>query len=287
MLSDLARRERGLLLALAAVTLLTVTVLASGLSSVELQDGRQFSLDPLRRVADIANLSMPSPALSALAFLARFVRLLLLVLLPISIYYFIKSPNVRKRVLTQVLYLVGFTYLILSLSQTLGRPPGEQTPPPRPIDPTTLRAPDVIGGAAEVPGWVFVVASVAIAILLAAIAVLAYRRFLVQRNSDRDLAAEARWALDALDRGVELESVIFRAYHQLCATSSDRFGVSRHQDMTPMEYEKVLAISGLPASPLARLTRLFEKARYGSTILDADDEQEAVAALRLILGEQG
>jgi hypothetical protein len=286
MLSDLARRERGLLLALAAVTLLTVTVLASGLSSVELQSSRQYSLDPFQRVADIVNLSMPSPALSALAFLAGFVRLLLLVLLPFSIYYFIKSSNVRKRVLSQVLYLVGFTYLILALSNTLGQPPGELTHLPLPVDPPTLRAPDVIAGATEVPGWVFVGASVAIAVLLATIAVLAYRRFLVQRNSDRVLAAEARWALDAIDRGVELESVIFRAYHQLCATSSDRFGVSRHQDMTPTEYEKVLALSGLPASPLARLTRLFEKARYGSAKLDDDDEQEAVAALRLILGEQ-
>ncbi len=287
MLSDLARRERGLLLALAAVTLLTVTVLASGLSSVELQSSRQYSLDPFRRVADIANLSMPSPALSALAFLAGFVRLLLVVLLPFSIYYFIKSSNVRKRVLSQVLYLVGFTYLILALSNTLGQPPGEQASLPRPIDPTTLRAPDVVAGATEVPGWVFVVASVAIAVLLAAIAVLAYRRFLGQKNSDRALAAEARRALDALDRGVELESVIFQAYHRLCTTSSDRFGVSRHQDMTPTEYEKVLAISGVPASPLARLTRLFEKARYGTAKLEDDDEQEAVAALRLILGEGG
>ena len=62
MLSDLAQRERGLLLGLAVITLLTVTVLASGLSSVEIQSSRQFSLDSFRRVADLANLSMPSSA---------------------------------------------------------------------------------------------------------------------------------------------------------------------------------------------------------------------------------
>jgi hypothetical protein len=163
----------------------------------------------------------------------------------------------------------------------------ELTLEPLPIDGAAFDSPDVIAGPTEVPGWVFVIASIAIAALLAAIAVLAYRRFLVQRNSDRVLDAEARWALDALDRGVELESVIFRAYHQLCTTSSDRFGVSRHRDMTPTEYEKVLGRSGLPTSPLARLTRLFEKARYGFAVLDENDEQEAVAALKLILGEEG
>ena len=55
--------------------------------------------------------------------------------------------------------------------------------------------------------------------------------------------------------------------------------------MTLTEYEQVLAGSGMPISPLASLTRLFEKARYGSATLGEDDEREAVAALRLILGE--
>ncbi|MEE9216021.1 MAG: DUF4129 domain-containing protein [Anaerolineales bacterium] len=286
-MSNLARRERGLLLGLVVVTLLSITVLASGLSSVEVQSSRQFTLDSDQRVADIANLSMPSAALSALSFLAGFLRLLLLVLLPFSIYYFIKSSEARKRILIQVLYLTGFTYLILALSQSMGQSPLELIPEPLPIDAATIASPDVVSGANEVPGWVFVIASIAIAIPLAAIAVLVYRSYQVRRKSDRDMATEARWALDALHRGVELESVIFRAYYQLCASSSDRLGLSRHQDMTPTEYEKVLAKSGVPTSPLARLTRLFEKARYGSAILGDDDEQEAVAALRLILGGGG
>ena len=44
MFYDHARRERGLLLGLVAVSLLSVTVLASGLSSVEVQSGRQQAL---------------------------------------------------------------------------------------------------------------------------------------------------------------------------------------------------------------------------------------------------
>ena len=123
------------------------------------------------------------------------------------------------------------------------------------------------------------------AMLLAAVAVLAYRAFLAPEKSDHDMEAKARWALDALDRGVSLENVIYRAYFQLCTTSSNRLGVSRHPDMTPTEYEQVLAGTGMPTSPLASLTRLFEKARYGSATLSEDDEREAVATLRLILGE--
>jgi hypothetical protein len=286
MFFDLARRERGLLLGLVVVTLLAVTVLASGLSSVEIQSSRQFSLDSFRRVAELANISMPSSAFSALAFLAGFLRVMLLVMLPFSIYYFIRSSKARKRVLIQLLYLVGFTYLILALSQSLGQSPMELTPEPLPNDTYPLIAPDAIAEIADVPGWVPVVASIAIVALLAIITALVYHRFVKSKNLDGTMALEARWALDAIDRGVELENVIFRTYHQLCTSSSERFGLSRHRSMTPTEYEKVLGRSGLPASPLARLTRLFEKARYGSVSLDADDEKEAVSALKLILGEE-
>jgi len=287
MLSDHARKDRGLLLGLVVVSLLAVTVLASGLSSVEIQNSRQFSVESAQSVADLANLSIPASAASALIFLAGFLRLLLLILLPFSIYYFIKSSKARKRILIQVLYLIGFTYLILALSQSLGQSPVEVTPEPLPKIPGSTAAPELIAGAANVPGWVYVIASVILAVLLAAVAVLAYRWFRASGSSDHDMAAEARWALEALDRGVSLENVIFRAYHQLCTTSSDRLGVRRHPDMTPTEYERVLARSGIPSSPLASLTRLFEKARYGSAALGDDDERKAVAALRLILGEAG
>jgi Domain of unknown function (DUF4129) len=287
MLSDHALRDRGLLLGLVVVSLLAVTVLASGLSSVEIQNSRQFSTESGQGVANLANLSISASATSALIFLAGFLRLLLLVLLPFSIYYFIKSANARKRILIQVLYLGGFTYMILALSQSFGQSPLEATPEPHPGSTGPTASPDVIVGVPNVPGWVYVLASVAITLLLSAIAVLAYRRFLRPARSGHNMTSEARWALDALDRGVSLENVIFRAYYQLCTISSDRLGVKRHPDMTPTEYEKVLARSGMPSSPLASLTRLFEKARYGSAALGDDDEQEAVAALRLILGEGG
>ena len=286
MLSEPARRDRGLA-GLVVVSLLAVAVLASGLSSVEIQNSRQFSVESAQGVADLANLSIPASAASALIFLAGFLRLLLLILLPFSIYYFIKSSKARKRILIQVLYLVGFTYLILALSQSLGQSPLELTPEPLPRIPGSTASPDLIAGVSNVPGWVYVVASVVIAMLLAAVAVLAYRTLRVSERSDHDMGGEARRALVALDRGVSLENVIFRAYHQLCTTSSDRLGAKRHPDMTPTEYERVLARSGMPSSPLASLTRLFEKARYGSAALGDDDEQEAVAALRLILVEGG
>jgi len=84
MLSDHARRDRGLLLGLVVVSLLAVMVLASGLSSIEIQNSRQFSVESARSVANLVNLSIPASAASAFIFLAGFLRLLLLILLPFS-----------------------------------------------------------------------------------------------------------------------------------------------------------------------------------------------------------
>ncbi|GMR10753.1 MAG: hypothetical protein BMS9Abin28_1576 [Anaerolineae bacterium] len=286
MFYDHARRERGLLLGLIAVSLLAVTVLASGLSSVEVQTSRQLTLEAVRQIADLADLPLSGPVLSALSFLAGFFRLLILVLLPFSIYYLVTSPNLRKRVLVQVLYLLGFAYMLLALSKTLGQVPNTVTAEQPSVGPATPANPGIISSIVEAPGWLFVIASAAITILLAALAIQVYRRFLRAEEPAHSAAAEARWALGALDRGVNLENVIFQAYHRLCATSSDRLGLPRQRDMTPMEYERVLAKSGVPVPPLARLTRLFEKARYGSAVLSTEDEKEAVAALRQILSEE-
>jgi hypothetical protein len=97
---------------------------------------------------------------------------------------------------------------------------------------------------------------------------------------------ELRQALRALDRGQsDLESLIYQAYRALCEVSGERRGIRRAQAMTPREYQAALERAALPVGPLARLTSLFEKARYGREKLGQEDEQVATAALRSILQE--
>ncbi|MFQ5942098.1 MAG: DUF4129 domain-containing protein [Anaerolineales bacterium] len=285
-MSSSVRRDRALLVAIVIVTLMAVTILASGLSSVEIKSSRQLSFDAVQQAADLANLTMPSSAVSALSFLAGLLRVVMLLLLPFSVYYFVKSPNARKRVLVQLVYLVGFAYLILALSKSLGQAPDQPGFARPPVDPAAVPPPGIFSTITDTPSWVFFITSAAITLLIAAIAIQVYRRMLAPDKQEYSAEVEARRALDALERGADLEGVIFRTYRRLCAVSSDRFGLRRHRAMTPMEYEGALARSGVPESPLARLTRLFERARYGSAALSSEDEQEAIAALRMILGEE-
>jgi hypothetical protein len=53
--------------------------------------------------------------------------------------------------------------------------------------------------------------------------------------------------------------------------------------MTPSEFAARLEQAGLPAEPVQRLTRLFEKVRYGGLRSTPTEAEEAVACLRDIL----
>ncbi len=276
--------ERGRLLAWIALTLLALTALASGLGSLEIRSSNLMGTQAAHEIAGLLDQLMPGSALSALSFLAGFLRLIVFVLLPFSIFYFLKSPEVRKRVLIQVLYLIGFSYSLLVLARNLGSFAGETSAPLLPVyqaSPSTL---EITPGLSEAPGWMLVAVAALVTLLLLALSVWIIRTI---RAKDRpiDAVGEAQWALNAIGEGVELENVIFRAYHRLCTLSSSRYGISRARGMTPKEYERVLARSDMPEWALSRLTRLFEKARYGALPLSSSDEEGAIEALQAIVGE--
>ena len=97
---------------------------------------------------------------------------------------------------------------------------------------------------------------------------------------------DLRRALRDLEGGPsDLESVIFQTYRTLCRISGAHKGIRKTPVMTPREYQAALERAAVPSDPLAELTSLFERARYGQEKLDQEDEQAATAALRLIIKE--
>lgn len=282
MKASATQRERLLIFASIVLTLGAVTALASGLSTVEIRSSGMLGAGAAQDISNFLDMSTPGSALSALSFLAGFLRILVLVLLPFSIYYFLKSSNARKRVIIQVLYLIGFSYMLLAISRSLGSIVQEPAAPQPSIEPAPSM-PMAISEIAEAPAWVVAAVSATLALTALALGWWIVKR--LRAREDRiDPQEEARWALDALDDGVELENVIFRAYQRLCIASS-RQGLRRRKGMTPKEYEGLLSRSGMPDWALAQLTRIFEKARYGTGQLSGADEQDAVDALQAILGE--
>jgi hypothetical protein len=94
---------------------------------------------------------------------------------------------------------------------------------------------------------------------------------------------EAEQAVQSLEAGQKLESVILRCYHEMSRSLQASQGVVRDRAMTVVEFEDVLRSQGFPASPVHQLTNLFERARYGDLPMGGDDEARAITSLNAVI----
>ncbi len=278
---SLLRSDRRLTLLYAAAAILGVAALASALSGVELRSGLRVGFTNLSSALDPALDPSTDPASAIFRWLAAIVRFVFFALLPPSLLYLIVSPSARRRVLFQVLSLLLVTYLVLRISPSLRGPASAL--PPLPAAGAGEQAAAPVLDAVLPPRWLVVGVSSFIALALLAAGYWMVRR--TRKVSDPRIG-ELRQALRELDRGqADLESLVYRAYRTLCEVSAERRGIRRAQAMTPREYQAALERAALPNGPIAHLTSLFERARYGREELGQKDEQLATAALRSILQE--
>jgi hypothetical protein len=68
---------------------------------------------------------------------------------------------------------------------------------------------------------------------------------------------------------------------------SQERGIHRQKAMTPREFEQYLAAAGVRDEYIQRLTRLFERFRYGSAVAGEGEEAEAIACLDQIVQAYG
>ena len=275
---------RGRLTALIGATLavVVVVILAAGMPEFVLLPGVP-AVRPLQEGVPVEP-GAPVGADTLLTVLWKALSVLLVILFPFALIRFIISPQMRKRVLRDMLYLVALLAFNTLLARALGeaglvsvaREPAAQpaTDVPAPVAP-----PDV---EAHLPEWLSFVVSLGIILLLAMLAgMLQRRRRTGSRRLDR-LAQQAHEAAADLRAGADLKNVIVRCYAEMCQVVNDRRGIRREKAMTPREFEGRLTSLGLPAEQLLRLTRLFEGVRYGARTPGPREEQEAVACLTAI-----
>ena len=98
----------------------------------------------------------------------------------------------------------------------------------------------------------------------------------------KEFSIIAKKLLDDLADGAEWEDVIVRSYVQMGDVVKARRGIRRDIEMTPNEFSERLIAAGLPANPVQRLTRLFERVRYSPHSAGEEEVNEAVACLNEI-----
>jgi hypothetical protein len=260
-----------------------MVLLAAGLSSVELLPGQP--LPGSGAEGGGGSLSILSLSDKLLEVLFRVFGFILLVLLPLAILFFIRSPAGKRRGPLPFGILLWFLLLygLLRSRQDF----------PEPVDlepPSTIVLPDAQAPVVEVAGppsptlvWV---STGGIALLIAGLVVagawILWRRRRAKPGGLARLAVEARSALDALSAGAKVEDVVLRSYFEMARIIEQERGVVRAGAMTPREFEAQLKALGLPAEDVEQLTRLFEAVRYGRWVAGEQEKRQAMACLTAI-----
>lgn len=133
------------------------------------------------------------------------------------------------------------------------------------------------------PNWLVVLFSLGLSSVAVGLLIILLRN-LPRRVKPLDLVArEAQKTLEELRSGSDIRESVVRCYFEMLRVVSEQRGLERGRTTTTRELEKELAAMGLPAAHVRRLTRLFEKVRYGAKRLREEEEQEAVACLSAIV----
>lgn len=266
------------------LALITFMLLAAGLSSVQPQHGeivfaprQERLIDPFVLRETTVTPGNPNPG-NPLYYVA------LIAALSLALYAFYRSPQLR-RVMLILLVFWAFLMAAVYLYRVQFSTPNDSPPDAEVfLYETPERPPEELFN--NPPDWADTLS------LITTLAVLAFtglmigliRRIRRYRKPPLELVAqEAEATLAEIRAGAEVKDAVMRCYLDMSRALQRQRGLVRQEGMTPREFEEELIGQGLPSEAVARLTRLFERVRYGGQPASEHDKQEAVAALEAIV----
>lgn len=256
-------------------------LLAAGLPGLQFQPGLPVpGAETTTNAANpVAGASAQAKGIELQALLQGAAALGIILLSIILVIDLVRKAGVKRsaRIAAGLVLLLALFFLLPKIIPSLPTPTIGKADVKPPQEFTYNVAP--IGDPPAQLGWIVLTGLLLGAVVLCAwLAWHAFRRL----RSEDPLAQEASAALRAIEDGQDLKSVIIRCYLQMTRIVKEERGLEREESVTPREFERFLAAKGIPETPIRQLTRLFEKARYGSKAPDRQDEQDAVECLSAI-----
>jgi len=280
--------KRIFVIVLASLGVLMLVLLAASLQSLELKPAQVFFSDDGNQsnifsgftdfVDNVGSLTLGEALMLFGGFLVLFVLVLAML-----------SPEARKRLIKMILRL-GLTIWAIYYALNKFRPQGVFGTEAEGA--VMEQGPEVIGTLPPytplvVPSWLIYVASLLTVLFFAGIGFWLYRILWPPKSQLQDLTRAARTALKDISAGRDWDDTVIQCYVRMSEALDQKRGLYRQQAMTPQEFATRLEQAGLPSDPVRRLTRLFEKARYGGRKSSREDVNEAVTCLTAILHAVG
>jgi len=287
-------RQKIFTIILAVLALIGLVILASGISTLDLNNAPLYLLPASEEQATQAPL--PARVDQIPANYITLLVLVFLVLFPISIIYMLFSPSARRRFLIQLAQVSLLVLFLLFLSKSIGK-----LFPKLGLSFSGNLIDDLAANGFEVrflepfepqnPAWLTELLSVAVAagfVLFLAWLWIRLRQVDVRHPSPAEkLVRSAQTALRRIDAGQNLRDVVLRCYLEMTQAVAERRQLRRPENVTPHEFIYSLEGIGLPTEQVRRLTALFETVRYGHKTPGATERAEAVACLNAIVERLG
>lgn len=279
--------KRIIVIILAGLGVVMLVLLAGGLQNLELKSAQPFfaypdQQEPLfdfpRFVENAGNLSVREVFMLVGGFLLLFVLFLAML-----------SAEARKR-LIKMLLRIGLTAWVILWAMNKFRPSGMfeiESPSAGAEDATQVIVTPPPYTPPVIPSWVIYLVSLLVVLFFAGVGVWLYRVLRPPRGQLKNLARAARTALKDISAGRDWDDTVIECYARMSEAVGQERGLHRQQAMTPHEFATRLEQAGLPSDPVRRLTRLFEKVRYGGRKSSREDVNEAVTYLTAILHAVG
>jgi hypothetical protein len=281
---DMMNRRKTWLLFLLGIAVLAVILLAASLPQLNFLPGQPFSLPDETPVES----PRQSSGVDILSILFVVILAASGVLLIVVVIYLIISPEARKKMLRDMIALLLFAFLYyLVLRGKLESFSLEQEAETSGISLDALPQAPLAEFVADPPRWIIFATRFGLALLIATLVVgviwFIWNRKRRRVSPLRQLAKEAQEALQAIEAGANLKDTVMRCYFEMGHILKEQRNIQRQDAMTPREFEKSLEETGLPSFYVQRLTRLFEKVRYGAKAAGKEDESQAIVCLRAIV----
>lgn len=271
------------------ITIAAFTVLAAGLSYLQLQPGRSYHLLEIA----LQNLRAPAPVMTASPGggseeFVRIMRIIFWVLAPAAVIYAFISKEFRRQILRVAIIVVALLLMMDRLAQQRQESAGAELPPLGETGEATAYAlPDPPAFVTDTPGWFYWAIDVALILMAVGLLWLLWRKLRPQPDARDDVVRTAERSLAELRSGGELRDVVLRCYAEMSRVLREERRIERRSGMTPREFERHLAGLGLRDEHIHRLTQLFERVRYSTDTGDAADQREAEACLQAIVQSYG
>jgi hypothetical protein len=281
----MAKHQKLPLILYLGIAIITLILLSTGLSELDLRPGRPLNLLGMLLQRIRSPDTTPPPVWDEGGPSVDLLRFIFWLSLSFSIIYAVSSPRFRRQLLRTFLTVICLVLTInllrdrlqiggLLSNQSAERATSDQAGTGLPAPPAFITDP---------PTWFLVSVNVLLVLLFLGAIWLLWR--LLRRKPDAQtlLVQEAQAALTDLQAGGDLKNVVMRCYARMCQVLRRSRNIERRRAMTPREFERHLAEIGLRDEHIRRLTRLFEGVRYGARPSGEWEEREAMDCLAAII----